>query len=378
MKSIPSVLVILGSALLTGCFATNGIERNTSAVHASDPDKPDNYTLVYSIPRTTVDVSVNVTQTITRRGPYYQYAERFLGITGVPSQDVTSYSISDIVINTYEEADPDHYYLLSTNDRHVTNFFSLSREGFILPINQRQLPELPGIVYGHEKPASSPLYTDLSIHPNVVEETRTVMRRERQDTAFVNVPVMQRQSVTRSLEAKAAEAADLIYELRNNRFKLLSGELDLFPDGKAMEVIIEEFARLESEYLKLFIGKISEVDHVYNFEYSPSKDALQNGTERRILFRFSDTSGILPYNDVSGRPIAMELRNEMKTSAIERLSTPVSASRDNNTDRLFYRIPDVAGVQLTDGNNMIARKRILVSQYGNLVNLPADFLWEEK
>jgi hypothetical protein len=30
----------------------------------------------------------------------------------------------------------------------------------------------------------------------------------------------------------------------------LSGELDIFPDGKAMEVIIEEFARLENEYLK--------------------------------------------------------------------------------------------------------------------------------
>jgi hypothetical protein len=105
---------------------------------------------------TTVDVSVNVTQTITRRGPYYQYAERFLGITGVPSQDVTSWSISDIAINTYEEADPDHYYLLSTNDRHVTNFFRLSREGFILPINQRQLPELPGTVYGREKSVSSP------------------------------------------------------------------------------------------------------------------------------------------------------------------------------------------------------------------------------
>jgi hypothetical protein len=377
MKIIPSALLILLAALLPGCAGTHGIDRTTSAINASEAGRPDNYTLVYSIPRTTVDVSVNVTQTITRRGPYYQYAERFLGIPGVPSQDATTWRIGDIEINTYEEADAGHYYLLSTNDRHVTNFFRLSREGFILPINQRQLPELQGTRYGLEKTETSPLFTDLSIHPNVVEETRTVMRRERQDTAFVNVPVLQRQSVTRSLEAKAAEAADLIYELRNNRFKLLSGELDIFPDGKALEVIIEEFARLEKEYLSLFIGKISESDHVYKFEYSPSKDALQNGAERRILFRFSDTSGILPYNDVSGRPIAMELRNEMKTSSIERLTAPTQASRANGPNRLVYRVPDVAGVQLTDGNKTIARKRILVSQYGNLVNLPADFLWEK-
>jgi hypothetical protein len=368
--------IAFAAVLFAGCMGQKGIDRSTSVVHASESYQPDGYTLVYSIPKTTIDVSVEVLQIITKRGPYYQYAERFLGIAGVPSQDMTRWRINNVEIDSYEETDPDHFYLLSTNDRYVTNFFQLSAEGFILPVNQRQLPELQSQMLGREKSPERPVYTDLSIHPNVVEETRTVMRREMQDTSFVNVPVLQRQSVTRSTEAKAAEAADLIFELRNNRFKLLSGEIDLFPDGKAMEVIVEEFSRLEREYISLFTGKVIEIKHDYYFEYYPDKSALENGIERGIIFRFSDSAGILPENDVSGRPIALELKNEMKTGRIDRLS-PVQPGRDGNRNMLYYRIPDVASVRLTDGNNTISRNRVLVSQYGKVVNLPADFLWVE-
>ncbi len=196
----------------------------------------------------------------------------------------------------------------------------------------------------------------------------------RQDTAFVNVPVMQRESVTKSLEAKAAEAADLIFELRSNRFKLLSGELDLFPDGKALDVIIAEFARLEKEYLSLFTGKIIETNHQFNFEYSPDIAEINDGAEYQILFRFSDSSGILPYTDVRGRPITLEIRNENKTGRLDRI-TPVPATRSRDANKIFYRIPDVADVRLTDENNTIAGKRVIVSQYGKVVSLPANFLW---
>jgi hypothetical protein len=280
-------------------------------------------------------------------------------------------------ISPFLESDPNHYYLLSTKDSHVTNFFRLREEGFIIPINQRQLPELQTSVPGRERTYDHPVYTDLSIHPNVVEEMQTVMRRERQDTTYVNVPVMQRQSVTRSLEAKAAEAADFIFELRNNRFKLLSGELDLFPDGKATEAMLDEFARLEQEYISLFTGKVVEIKHAYTFQFTPESASLDYDTERGILFRWSDSSGVLPDNDMSGRPVMLELKSELKTLELTRIpSEPDADSKgNNNPDRIYYRIPDAAEVRLTDGNRTIARKRVLVSQYGKVVSLPVNFLW---
>lgn len=363
------------AGLLWGCAGSKGLEHRTSAINVSEADHPENYTLVYSLPKTTLRVSVEATRIITRRGPYYQFAERYLGISDVPATNENSWRIDNVKIRSYQEADPDHYYMLKTNDRHVTNYFKLNAEGFILPANQKQLPELEGHVYRMEHEKGEPLYTDLSIHPSVVEETRTVMRMVRQDTAFVNVPVLQRQSVTRSTDAKAAEAADLIFELRSNRFRLLSGDLDLFPDGRALESIIDEFARLEREYLDLFTGKVFEKTHEFTFDYTPNPELIRGNIENHVIFRLSDTEGILPAGDESGRPVTLQLAKESKTDRMDRIQD-VPSSRNSTPDRLFYRIPDVAGVSLTDGNNEIARSRILVSQYGKVISLPVNFLWE--
>lgn len=368
-------VLLLATALLWSCAGKRGIEHSTSAVQASEAVHPANYTLVYTLPKTTLKVTVEATRVITRRGPYYQFAERYLGISEVPSQNSNEWRIDNVRIGSYQEADPGQYYLLRTNDRHVTNFFRLNAEGFILPVNQKQLPELEGFVYRREQERDEPLYTDLSIHPSVVEETRTVMRMVRQDTAFVNVPVLQRQTVARSLDAKAAEAADLIFELRSNRFKLLSGDLDLFPDGRAMESIIDEFARLEREYLDLFTGKIFEQSHQFTFEYTPDPDTAEGNIENHVLFRLSDTDGILPAGDSGGRPVSLELTRERKTDVLRGLET-APERKGENAGNLFYRIPDVAGVRLTDGGETIARSRVLVSQYGRVVSLPANFLWE--
>jgi hypothetical protein len=372
MRHLFSVLLVL-AALSWGCAGSKGIEHSTSAENASRSAHPESYTLIYSLPKTTLKISVEATQVITRRGPYYQFADRYLGISDVPGQDLNSWRIDNVKINSYQEADPDQFYVLKTNDRHVTNFFRLDAAGFILPVNREQLPELASHIYRKEKEEDGILYTDLSIHPSVVEETRTVMRMVRQDTAFVNVPVLQRQSVTRSLEAKAAEAADLIFELRSNRFKLLSGDLDLFPDGRALEAIINEFARLEREYLDLFTGKVFEKTHEFTFEYTPRQTA-EGRTEDHILFRLSDTRGILAADDANGRPVELRLEREMKTDNIRIAEAP--ASRNGSPQRLFYRIPDVAGISLTDGGTIIARSRIPVSQYGKVISLPPDFLWE--
>ncbi len=377
MRRIFAVLIVL-TGILAGCSGMKTIDHRTSAVNAAQDSHPENYTLIYSLPKTTMKVTVEATQVITRRGPYYQFAERYLGISGVPAIDETTWRIDNVKINSYQEADPDHYYVLTTNDRHVTNYFTLKSEGFILPVNQKQMPEFEGHIYLRETGDDEDiLYTDLSIHPNVVEETRTVMRMVRQDTAFVNVPVLQRQSVTRSLDAKAAEAADLIFELRTNRFKLISGDLDLFPDGRAVEAIVGEFARLEREYLDLFTGKVFEKTHEFTFEYTPDPGTMQRNSESHVLFRLSNSDGILPADDERGRPIAIQLEKEMKTDKIRGFESVPASRNSSGQNRLFYRIPDAARVSLMDENQAISRTRVLVSQYGRVVSIPANFLWEE-
>ncbi len=365
------VLIIAISMLLAGCAGINRTEHRTVAVNSKEATHPEMYTLIYSLPKTTLRITVEAVQLTTRRGPYYQFAERYLGISGVPERNFDQWLIGNIIIESYQEADPDHYYLLETNDRHVTNFFRLGAEGFILPVNQKQLPDLEGYSMAADARIKEPVYKDLSIHPLVVEETRTVMRMVRQDTAFVNVPVLQRQSVTKNMEARAAEVADLIFELRSNRFKLISGDLDLFPDGKALEAIIGEFQRQEEEYLSLFTGKVFEKRHSFTFDYTPDANGED---DYEILFRFSESEGVLTANDVSGRPVTIEITAEDKTVNLERVSR--SPGEQERAGRLYYRVPNAAGVRITEGNSTLASRRVLISQRGNIVSLPPDFLWE--
>ncbi len=366
-------LLVLAS-IIAGCAGSRGLKHETSAINAKEAVHPERYTLVYSLPKTTLRISVEASRFTTRRGPYYQYAERYLGITGVPERNYDRWVIDNISIDSYQEADPEHYYLLKTNDRYVTNFFRLEAEGFILPVNQKQLPDLDGYSLPGEVPVTYPLYTDLSIHPLVVEETRTVMRMVRQDTAFVNVPVLQRQSVTKSLEARAAEVADLIFELRSNRFKLISGDLDLFPDGKAMEAIIEEFRKQESEYLSLFTGKVSERKHRFVFDYTPPVREAGETVDPEALFRFSESDGVLSADETGGRPVIIELTYETKTGNLERVST--ATRQDRQSSGIYYRVPEAASARISDGRNELASRRVLVSQMGRIIVLPADFLWE--
>ncbi len=367
--------MLIIAVLLSGCAGNKMVEYTTSAVHARESEYPPGYTLIYALPKTTIRVTVETTRVTTIKGPYFQYADKYLGITDAPSRDEVEWIISGVSTSNYQESDPDHFYMLKTNNRHVTNFFKLSDEGFILPVNHKQIPDLDDLTHSLTPEYKSPFFTDLSMNPRVVEESRTVMRMVRQDDAFVNVPVMERQSVTRSLEARAAEVADLIFELRSNRFKLLSGDLDLFPDGKALEVIVEEFTRLENEYLSLFTGKVFKTVKEYSFEYTPDKDAIADNTEYGTLFRFSDTEGVLPNDNISGRPITLEIEGQQKTRSLDRIKPSTNPDRPG-TGTLFYRIPDIAKVSLKDGNSVISSVRIPVSQYGSVVTLPADFLWD--
>ena len=45
-------------------------------------EKHNEYGLIYSLPQTHLDVEVVATKTTRKAGPYYQYAEKYLGISG--------------------------------------------------------------------------------------------------------------------------------------------------------------------------------------------------------------------------------------------------------------------------------------------------------
>ncbi len=362
-------LIVAGLILAYGCAAPKEVERFTSTERVDTADKPDEYTLVYWLPRTTVRVHITAKEVITKSGPYSQYAGEYLGLEDVPREDVSKWYIENAELKYYQESDPDHCYMLHTNQEHVKSYFHLTGEGFILPMTSNHTPSLEpgGFIEKAEKPEF--YFTDRSMEMDIVEETRKVMKMEQRDTAFVNVPVIETYTVTRTPQEKAESAAEFIMDLREKRYDLISGYLEMFPEGKAMESALDEFARLEEEYISLFTGKSFTRTHEYVFEFTPAGPEEDEEVERKILFRLSDSGKILPAEDMSGNPVVLELEPEGKTDALDFLGMR------EGKDRFIHRVPDAATVRLMDGDKPLLKKRILVGQYGRIISVPPDFLF---
>ena len=74
------------------------------------------------------------------------------------------------------------------------------------------------------------------------------------DTGFVQMPVTREVMQDKTLEDKAAEAAEIILSVRQERMNIAMGHTDATFSGEALAAALEELSRIEEEYLALFRG----------------------------------------------------------------------------------------------------------------------------
>ncbi|MEA2106380.1 MAG: DUF4831 family protein [Bacteroidota bacterium] len=332
--------------------------------------------IIYALPKTTLRFTVEALRTDIIPGPYYEYAEKYLGMDDVPEEEYSDWQISNIIIESYNEIDPSQFYVLEPEGKMNINMQKLIESGSILPVNMRAKHQFPNDFYGFNDPGKEVVFTDLSVKKYIGEEKVTYYKRVQCDSLFAKVPVVKTQSVTKTFEDKAEEAANFIFMIREKRFELLTGMADFYPEGKSLEVAINELNNLESEYLSLFIGKKFTSTYKATFEYSPQKEDLN---QPHILFRYSDERGVLPPNDLRGRPIIVEIEKLNHTKNLDfLLADQINREGTNYKNKFFYRIPDQAFIQVVDGNQLLAKRKLTIEQFGTVVQIPSMFLMDEE
>lgn len=153
-------LILTGLVLLISGCSTVKKNSTTKAFPVSDFPGEKEFTVVYNLPRTTVQFEIETTRMVTRRGPFFQYAEKYLGITEVPTVDSKSWHISGVSITTSQEADPEKYFVLTAQNNHSFAYLNLAKAGFILPVHQPQInPVLPG--FKHHSMNLKPLFLQI-------------------------------------------------------------------------------------------------------------------------------------------------------------------------------------------------------------------------
>ena len=332
--------------------------------------------VIYSLPQTTFHIEVTAKKTVYKQGPYFRYAEKYLGIKEKFPESSVKWTINDINISSYEEIDPDHYYVIESDGFFETNALAMTKAGLILTPNPEvynKKPTLSGLV--SERPVRI-YFTDLSVKGNLKEKVQPVSDILQTDTAlFLQIPVfMKKEKIPKTIEEKASEIADFINDLKTQRLELLGDPYDIYLDGGGFEYIIEEMKRLEKKYLALFTG--ITYSEVYKASYGHTPDENIPG-KPEVLFRFSDNMGILPATDLTGRPVVIEFNSEKKTAALSPLIIEPFVLHEEEKPPsvpLYYRIPDVVEVRVVDGRNLLGHKKVLVYQFGKVVNLPSNFL----
>jgi len=361
MKKLIYYMAML--ALLAGCASTEPIEIRVTPL-GQEPLKAKEK-IVYVLPQTVLKVEVTFQEVRSVPGPYWEYAEKYLGLKEVVKTHSSHWNIWDVAIGQHEELDPQHFYSLNVLDG--------TFDGKLLDPFLEQGVLMTGTEAIHESIKGNGLqstsrdnfvrYVDLGVSNNFEERTETMYKTIVTDTAFVEVPVQRTVVEQKSAATKAREAADFLLELRTRRFEMLTGEYEVYPDGEAMGASIQKLDQMEASYLSLFTGKTITRILKRTWFIVPNSGVDPSSYPLDI---FSTTLGFVPAELNEGQRLEVSIRPLGKTIKIGGYFS--AASVPNNA--LLFRIPDLAELKVMLGDQALSTHRISIYQSGHLLTRP--------
>ena len=319
--------------------------------------------VIYSLPSTTIGVKVVAECEQFVAGPYAQFAQKYLGVEA-GLKDKTTYRLKSVELLPYIEADENISAAINlTSKTAAANFLNFCSQGLILfSDNFSSAPMQKRFINGPGKE----LFNN-GITSNIANISTTLYKSVKTAEGLGKVAVSQEQSVAKSLEQKAAEAAELLFRLKQKRIDIITGDTDATFSGEAMGAVLKEIASLEEEYLSMFLGKTEYKEQEACYDVVP---LASNASQVYIAFKLSDSKGLLPGNSIEGKPYIIELA---AASGVFN-PTPISEAQFNTKGRVAYRRPATAIVRLTDGKAPLTQTRMAIYQLGKIVSFPIETL----
>ena len=182
---------------------------NIAAYAQSGHSDPEG-SLVYSLPSTSVKLEVEARQETFHAGPYAKYAQKYLGVDA-RQQDATKFEVTSVKMTSAVEADPALRYTVNPGAG-MTAFLALTSQGLVsiadaaAESTEWRFPS-----------ASKGDFSDKGLTSNLTSEAATLYRTVKSESAYNKVAVQQEMVVQKSMDARAKEAADMIFSLRKKK-----------------------------------------------------------------------------------------------------------------------------------------------------------------
>ena len=340
--------ILKTSACILACVGCCGSLMGQS-VQRVTPDESNGFGIVYSLPKTAVEVTVTATCVKTKKGRYADYAERYLDLKSVPKQDAVEWSLDHVEMQTVALPDTARCYKIAFGTALPIAFY-LNEQGILQGINREP------------------------VTPTEVAAIVASAAEEQKKPIVVNV--MSEELMKAGSESKQAEiAARQIYRIRQARLNLITGEVDNLPaDGASFQLVLDNLEAQEKAYLALFEGEkeVTQEVRTYHFE---SQDAV----EGEVLFRFSRHLGFVDADDLSGKPFAISMQVLEDNRRQEKTETPpVVEDKKKRSSKsaavelgIAYLIPGKAVVSCLLDGKVLESVECRMGQFGRVEHLPA-------
>lgn len=314
------------------CFISGLSAQRTTRVNAI---KANDYGVVYSLPKTSFEITMLVKKTTYQRGDFYQYAQRYLGIENPVTEDRTVFELVDVSVINKGIPDKQNSFMVEFRSNTLQPYVYLREDGVLASVNSEPedvtVPEM-------EIPASQ----SASVNPR---------RFLSQETLMAGSTAKQAELVSRQ-----------IFDLRRSRNDILIGEAETMPpDGNAYKVVMDEINMQEKALTELFAGSESTEYFTHTFTVIPESGDI----DRRIVARFSEKLGPVDADNLAGEPVYLTLKNKTPQVELQLSERDLERLEKKLTEGLVYNIPGKADLSIEFRNQTIKNMEVDVVQYGS-------------
>lgn len=327
-------------------MAMSASAQSTTKLTAS---KANDFGIAYCLPQTVFDIVIETQFSQKQPGEFSNYANRYLNATNaIIDQEFASDIVS---INVIPRGVPDenNRWMMEFKGSGLT-YVMLDEAGVPIAINTEDInmAELPVLPTAH-KAVPTPL-----------------------ETPEAKQAITQEMSMSTSINKRAQLASQRIFELRETRSDLISGNADNTPpDGKSMQLMLDNLAAQEAALNAMFVGTEKTWTDVQTLTYTPTD------TEEKdlIIGRISPTQGLVAADDLSGKPIYLSLEilttGELPTDAN---GAPKKAPKDG----VAYTLPGSALLTITYNGKVLLSREYEIAQLGKTFFLDPKIFTDKK
>ena len=336
---------ILTAAIAAAAIVLTGSAANAQTSQKITAGKASDYGLIYSLPLTALDIYLEAEISEETPGEFYNYARRHLGINDAVTTAGRAAKLKSVTIVPRGIPDADNRWTAQFKNG-TSASMTLTPEGLPLAINgdgaaESKAPAIPAPRAATPSPLEGPAAAQA---------------------------VTQDMARSSSTSKKAELAAQRIFELRETRSDILSGQADNPPaDGAAMKLVLDNLAAQEAALTAMFAGVKTSRTVVEKITFVPDSDEVRDN----VIARLSAVDGIIPSDNLAGAPVTLDVK------VLERAELPLTEKGELKTfpkGGVAYRIPGRALVTVSYAGRPVASEEVDLAQLGVVFGLnPALF-----